>query len=77
MKDIVAGGDKSNPLCGGEATKTKALTDAVSTLEELGNCSATINETCFVDYSQMEINITAFDECDERNKELVDMTESE
>ena len=77
MQEIVTGGDKANPLCGGQATQTKSLTDAVTTLEELGNCSATINQTCFVDYNQMEINMTAFDECDERNKELVTMTDSE
>merc|ERR1712123_377923 len=52
------------------------LRDAVTTLEELGNCSAVINQSCYVNDTQMGINITAFDECDVRNKELIAVADS-
>lgn len=70
------GGDKSNPLCAGRSTQTKSLRDAVTTLEELGNCSAVINQSCYVNETQMGIDMDGFNECDQRNIELLNKADN-
>ena len=73
---LFPGGDKSNPLCAGRATQTKSLRDAVTTLEELGNCSTVINQSCYVNESQMGIDMDGFNECDQRNIALLEKADS-
>ena len=73
---LLTGGDKSNPLCAGRSSQTKSLRDAVTTLEELNNCSSVINQSCYVNETQMGIDMDGFNQCDQRNIALLNKADS-
>eukprot|EP00092_Neocalanus_flemingeri_P024095 GFUD01026140.1.p1 GENE.GFUD01026140.1~~GFUD01026140.1.p1 ORF type:complete len:332 (-),score=52.90 GFUD01026140.1:15-1010(-) len=63
------GGDKASPQC--QSTQTKSLRDAVTTLEELGNCSASIEQSCAMNETELGINMPAFEVCDINRTEII------
>jgi len=64
------GGDKDNLQCNAQAGDTRVLTNATTTLEILGNCSAKINESCYV-YDELGWNEEELEKCGKQRDEIL------
>ena len=47
------------------------MRDAVTVLEVLGNCSAVINQTCYINETELEIDFSGFEECQKMSDAIV------
>ena len=72
---LPAGGNQANLTCLGQPSRS--LEPAVLTLRTLADCPASINSSCSLNTTALELNQTAFDLCDTKRAEITQQIDGE